>query len=340
MFDRSSESRTALPRRPGCASPFRGVTRTIRPAQLAEKIGDGHRLLAPAADRDLPLIAGSFDLSRLREGLYLHCTDIEHLRDLHTRFATLECGIKVMLKLEGTARVCFGGTPIPLDACQGRAARPCGAVVALHRTEDFERRACAGMRERMVVITLAPAWLEASGLDDWRRRRHLEPLAWQPSPRAVAIAEQLLRPEAQAGQGLSLFQESRVLELVGEALGRTAGRDTAPAAGLRPAEFKRVARLQAGLENGRFDHATISDIARELGCNPTTLQQQFRSAFGRTISDYRRECRLQRAAEMLARHDISVAQAAEVAGYSSQANFATAFRRHFGVPPKQFRARL
>ena len=41
------------------------------------------------------------------------------------------------------------------------------------------------------------------------------------------------------------------------------------------------------------------------------------------------------------RHDgASVARAAEIAGYASQANFSTAFRRHFGQPPKTYRARV
>ncbi|CPN19074.1 transcriptional regulator [Bordetella pertussis] len=44
--------------------------------------------------------------------------------------------------------------------------------------------------------------------------------------------------------------------------------------------------------------------------------------------------------EELARHAcLSVAQAACLAGYTSAANFATAFRRAFGVTPGQLRAR-
>ncbi|MBP8278605.1 MAG: helix-turn-helix transcriptional regulator, partial [Propionivibrio sp.] len=37
---------------------------------------------------------------------------------------------------------------------------------------------------------------------------------------------------------------------------------------------------------------------------------------------------------------VSVARAAEIAGYSSQANFSTAFRRHFGLSPKHYRVKV
>jgi AraC-like DNA-binding protein len=50
--------------------------------------------------------------------------------------------------------------------------------------------------------------------------------------------------------------------------------------------------------------------------------------------------RLRRAAWALQHGGANVARAAKIAGYASQANFSTAFRRHFGLPPKMYRARL
>ncbi len=334
MFDASPPARRSGPRHAG------RLTRTIRPGELAATVGDGHRQLTPDPAQDAPLMAGHFNLARLREGLYLHCTDIEHLCDMQTRFATREHGLKIMLKLEGNAEVSFGGLPLGLDAGFGRQARPCGAVLTLHAPEDFERRARAGTRERMVVLTLAPAWLEASGLDSERSRPHLSLLRWHPSARAIALAEQLIRPDALSGDLLGLQQESRALELIGEALAQTGERMAAPPAALRPAEYARVSRLRHRLEQGEFDGMALDGIAQACACNASTLQQHFRLAFGTTIVDYLRDCRLQRAADALQRCGVSVARAAEIAGYSSQANFSTAFRRRFGLTPKQLRTPL
>lgn len=342
MFDATTSDAEPPPLPP---APMR-TTRVLSPVQLLAKAGTGSSLVTPAGVDTPALVAGKFTISGLREGLYLHCTDIDHLCDMTTHFKTQEAGIKVILKLEGNARVSFGGVPLPLDAGQGTDARPCGAVLTLARPEDFERRACGGTHERMVVLTLSPSWLRASGLPIPDIGEHLRLAPWAPSPRAIAIAEQLIRLDATPGQAHCLHLESRALELIGEALRQTrpepagAPVEAAGAGQLRPAEHQRITRLQKHLENGDFDHLGLDEIARCCGSNANTLQRQFRLVFGKSIFDYLRVCRLQRAAEALEIQGISVARAAEIAGYASQANFSTAFRRHFGVTPKQFRARI
>jgi AraC-like DNA-binding protein len=58
------------------------------------------------------------------------------------------------------------------------------------------------------------------------------------------------------------------------------------------------------------------------------------------VFEHLREGRLQRARQALERDGVTVGQAALVAGYTSAANFATAYRRRFGTPPKLARARV
>lgn len=309
-------------------------------AALFRKIGNGVELLTPHAQTQSPLLAGHFSFNRLRDGLHLHCTDIVHLHDMHTRSVLEGESIKIMLKLEGTARVHFGSTPLPLDAGQGATARPCGVVTTLNETELFERIGQAGVHERMVVLTLARTWFDTAGLARDNFGEHLEIRQWQPSPRAVAITEQLIRPASFDGPMHQLYQESRALELIAEAFALTGCVDQKPAPGLPPAAYRRICQLQRLLDSGEADTLDMSAIAQHLGCNTNTLQQQFRQVFGNTIFEYLRRSRLERAAIALQRDGVSVARAAEIAGYSSQANFSTAFRRHFGQPPKHFRTRL
>jgi AraC-like DNA-binding protein len=308
-------------------------------AMIGARAGEGFRV-EPDLPATTPVLEGSFSLARLREGLFMHCTSIVHLYDMTTRCPTVEPGVKVVLKLEGDAQVSFGGTPLKLDAGQGLCATPCGAVVTLSRPEDFARRCRAGTRERIVVITLTAEWLVASGLDPHRFGPHLAIRDWQPSPRAIGIAEQLLRPGVFDGPTLSLFQESRALELIAEAFAHIHTGVAPSPPGLHPGEYRRIYRLQRLLDSGAADRLDMAAIAQEMGCNANTLQLQFRLAFGQTIFDYLRESRLQRAARALQTQGVNVAQAAEIAGYSSQANFSTAFRRRFGAPPKHFRLKL
>jgi len=101
--------------------------------------------------------------------------------------------------------------------------------------------------------------------------------------------------------------------------------------------FKKLCELREWLDSGAAEGMSLSDIARHAGCNVHSLQAQFRAAFGSTVFDYLRSRRLQAARIALETQGISVSQAAFLAGYSSAANFATAFKRSFGISPRQVR---
>lgn len=322
----------------------RGGLRMIDAAEFKRATGNTVQVVSPSANDSSPLMQGVFTIRRLRDGMHLHCTDIVHLQSLTTRTLMQGKCVKVLLRLEGGARVRFGRQVLPLDSGCGLRACPKGFVVCLGGPEEFERRCEAGCRQRMVVVTLAPEWFAAARMREHLASDHLTVRTWMPTPRAIAIAEQLLHPAAFEGPLHGLYLESRVLELVAEALARTQEESPTESQvlppGLRPGEYARACRLRDLLESGRADRMSMDEMAQSMRCNANTLQQQFRQSFGTTIFDYLRSARLQRAAQALQHDGVSVARAAEIAGYGSQANFSTAFRRHFGSPPKIYRARL
>lgn len=312
----------------------------IHASALRMQMGQDHQLLTPGIRSASPLMQGSFSIIPLREGLSLHCTDLLQLQDMTTQFEIRSEGIKVLLKLEGDAEVFMDAHSLPLGAGEGKKARPQGAVVALNAPATFRRHSWAGSRQRMVVLTLTPAWFDAADLPCDFIREHLAMHSWTPTPRAVSVAELLIRPEGLNNVMQKLHQESRALELVAEALTQTLTTDFPSKHALSGSALRRVDRLQRFLDSGEADQLDMRSIAQAIGCNANTLQQHFREVCGQTIFDYLRQQRLQRAA-MALRHDgVSVARAAEIAGYSSQANFSTAFRRHFGLMPKHCRNRL
>ena len=88
---------------------------------------------------------------------------------------------------------------------------------------------------------------------------------------------------------------------------------------------------------------TIRQVARAVGLNETSLKRGFRAVFGETLFAFSVRCRMQQALKLLREQRLAVARVAEAVGYSHQTSFATAFRRHFGVCPKDarpLRARL
>lgn len=311
-------------------------TTTFDSRALADRVGAEYRVRATRMSGDGALLSGCLTFSRLRDGLILHRSDVLHLCDMTTEAVIDEPCVKVLLKLEGDARVCFGEAPLELDAGQGKAARPRGAVVALAVPERFERSCRADSRERMVALTLAPAWLESAGLDFDELRKRLDATCWRPSARAVALAAALIAPAPFSAALAALYQESRAIELAAEALGG-GGFGCEPPLSARA--LARAERLKTLLDSGRADTWDIATIAREMACNPTTLQKDFRQVHRASIFDYLRASRLARAARALECEGVTVAMAAEIAGYSSQANFSTAFRHRYGMPPSAWRRR-
>ena len=102
-------------------------------------------------------------------------------------------------------------------------------------------------------------------------------------------------------------------------------------------ELAMFSRAQDILSQDAGGRLTIADLARELGTNSTKLKSGFKLLYGMTIFNYRNHHRMTRAMEMLADPDIAIAVSAHSVGYDHQASFTTAFKAHFGLPPKEAR---
>ena len=70
--------------------------------------------------------------------------------------------------------------------------------------------------------------------------------------------------------------------------------------------------------------------------SPSSLRSKFRQRYGCTLFDYLRDCRLALARRYLLEGH-SVQQAAWMCGYQHATNFATAFRRPYGISPGDVR---
>lgn len=82
---------------------------------------------------------------------------------------------------------------------------------------------------------------------------------------------------------------------------------------------------------------TLAGIARSLGTHEKRLSQAFRRHIGTTVFGYLGEARIRRGQQLLSDTDMSVQQIAEHTGFSSAANFATAFREQTEVTPTAYR---
>lgn len=81
----------------------------------------------------------------------------------------------------------------------------------------------------------------------------------------------------------------------------------------------------------------LSGLAQAVGTNTRRLNLAFRRCVGVTVFDFLREERMKEARRLLAETSLDVQDIASAVGFVSAANFATAFRERFGMPPSGFR---
>jgi AraC-like DNA-binding protein len=312
-------------------------------ARCCHAVGRGYQVLSSATRARGPLLEGHFRVSELRPGLSVHSTDAHDLHTLQSQ-VELDAGLSIVVLLAGQIDVSFGHTDLRMVQTQPAAAQ--GALVSLAEPERFTRRAQRGRYARKVSVGVEAEWLDASGAAAGPAgaraitllHTHLAQQGWSPSARATAIAEQLIHPPALEPMLLGLYLESRALDLTIEALGSLA--PARPPAALRPRDLRRLQDFIDWLDSGEADGLTLAQMAQQAGVNPTTLQQRLRQARGCSVVDYLRKRRLSAARWGLEQQGLTVAQAAERAGYTYAANFATAFKRQFGLPPHRCRASL
>lgn len=81
----------------------------------------------------------------------------------------------------------------------------------------------------------------------------------------------------------------------------------------------------------------LAQLAKESGTSVHRLKEAFRQQLHITPAAFIRETRLIEAAWQMNETSKSVAEVGTALGYSSPANFATAFRERFGISPLQYR---
>lgn len=84
----------------------------------------------------------------------------------------------------------------------------------------------------------------------------------------------------------------------------------------------------------------LNSLALDLRTNKKRLNEAFKGCTELTVFEYLREIRMLQAEKLLLQTAIDINQIALEVGFKNPANFSTAFRQRFGMPPKDYRNRL
>jgi len=87
------------------------------------------------------------------------------------------------------------------------------------------------------------------------------------------------------------------------------------------------------LDDSDFNVEALSDA---VGVSRSQLHRRIKDITGISVGEFIRNLRLQQAARLLEKGDMSIAQVTYATGFSNPTHFSHAFKKHFGVPPTEF----
>ena len=101
---------------------------------------------------------------------------------------------------------------------------------------------------------------------------------------------------------------------------------------------RRIKRVTSVLDERYKDPPTLHQLAESIGLSSSRLAHLFRDEVGMSIQSYVRERRLLMAALLLVQTHEQISQIAYSVGFGDVSNFNHAFKRRFGMSPRQYRA--
>lgn len=151
-----------------------------------------------------------------------------------------------------------------------------------------------------------------------------------------AIVQQIINCPYQ-GTTKQMYLQAKVLELITLQLAPilSAGDGLQSSPRLKPETIARIHYAREILLSSLENPPSLLELAQIVGVSERTLRRGFQELFGTTVFGYLTSQRMEQAKQLLRSGKLSVAEVANLSGYSQPGNFAAVFKRKFGITPRQ-----
>lgn len=105
--------------------------------------------------------------------------------------------------------------------------------------------------------------------------------------------------------------------------------------GLNEEDIKRIKRAESLLQNCFHEKITIELLSKRVAINQSKLKKGFKELYGKTIHEYLKEIRLEKAIEYLKTNRYSIKEVALMVGYTNQSSFSYAISTKYNCSPKE-----
>lgn len=100
---------------------------------------------------------------------------------------------------------------------------------------------------------------------------------------------------------------------------------------------KTIALVEKNLNNAEY---SVEDFSQDMCMSRANLYRKIHSITGLTPSEFIRNMRLKKAAELIKEGELSVVEIAEKVGFSTHSHFTKTFKEMFGLPPIEYQKRF
>lgn len=175
------------------------------------------------------------------------------------------------------------------------------------------------------------------------RKKLLEGISKIP---VTPIMEQILTETSQFSQYRGslgyLYLGGKLLELLSVYLGEVLELDILMGKNISMSRTERTAIMETKriIDSQLAFAPSCKELSRMVHLSVPKLSQGFSSLYGISIHQYIIDQRLAHAAQLLLDGDMNVSEIAAIVGYGKPSNFAAAFKKRYGVVPKNYRETL
>jgi AraC-like DNA-binding protein len=317
----SNQMNSPLPRSP------------IRQLSVSDLLGFGHRFgidyhfprLRAAASRDV--LRGKVHEAVFPPALNFTHSCLEVLQPYES-LSTRETSLFLLVVLQGSVMLDIAG--------RRHGLRP-GVAMTANLGQDSVLHAMHAHNQQLETVTLAldagqdadPASLSGL-LAGWQERGEGQPRLWSLPSSLYQSLLQLQHLHTLGKLQKRLLAEGLALQLLTHGIGDVG---SAKAEILSPGERDRLEAVRQQLDCSPHLDYSAQQLAAQAAMSPSSFRSKFRQLVGAPVFEYLRDRRLALARQYLLQ-GYSVQQAAHMSGYRHATNFATAFRKRYGAPPR------
>lgn len=285
-----------------------------------------------------PMMNGKFNYHAFQNGLSMHSVRVVEQQS-SSNSIELPPGISFNLMFSGLVEFEFAQQKYVMQANDEQAS--CCAIINPTQ-EVMKRRMKEGAYVEKLNIFVELSWLELRCLSsiDFEKLNSLisrkQVCAWTPSNKTQKKARELLILDKSHGFTQVLQAEQLTMQVLMHCINDLSQHIDAHQDKSAITTNDYSLSLKALINSQLKEHNSVSQIASALGMSERTLQRRFQRSYGKCVSSYIKQRKMENAKVALLINHKTVGEAAYIAGYKHSSNFINAFKKQTGMTPSAF----